>query len=175
MHPKSIKINLQKFSLFSPFCEKLRSEANSLFFALLRKIAKRSGFASQKKIWCSLRFRFAFFFEKNFAFASLSQLTFGRNLDPCSDHRRKLSGIFTKLQKFYDSTFLKKTRQMFCDAATCIRLQSFFKKFCIAEARFTSATRAILKSKRSSKCAQFNLTFSGRLWKSQRIFRMSSG
>lgn len=49
LHPWNIKINFQKFSLFS---EKLRSEAISL----------------RRKIM---------------VFASLSQSTFGRNLDPC--------------------------------------------------------------------------------------------
>ena len=54
------------------------------FFALLRKISKRNEFASQKNFRCSLRFRFAIYFKKKFAFASLSQSTFGQNLDPWS-------------------------------------------------------------------------------------------
>ena len=54
LHPKNIKINLQKFSLFSLFCEKLRCEANSLFFA------------EKNLVFASLSLRI--FFQKKFRF-----------------------------------------------------------------------------------------------------------
>ena len=55
----------KRIRFFSLYCEKLRSEVGSLRFA------------SQKKNRCSLRFRFAFFFEKNFAFAIDFRSKFG--------------------------------------------------------------------------------------------------
>ena len=64
---------LLNFRIFRRFAKNCESEANSLRFA------------SQKIIWRSLRFRFAIFFEKKFAFASLSQSIFCQNLDPCAD------------------------------------------------------------------------------------------
>ena len=58
------------------------------FFALLRKIAKRNEFASLR--FASLRrktlgVRFAFASQFISKINSLSQSTFGQNLDPCSE------------------------------------------------------------------------------------------
>ena len=67
---------LKNFRFFPFFCEKLRSEANSLFFALLRKIAKQNDFRKIFKknlVFASLSLRI-FFRKKKFAFAIFEAL-----------------------------------------------------------------------------------------------------
>jgi len=69
---KIAKANSYLIRKFWPSYEKIFQTGKIFrFFRFIAKNceAKWVRFASQKKIWCSLRFRFAFFFEKNFAFA----------------------------------------------------------------------------------------------------------
>jgi hypothetical protein len=75
----------------------------------------------------SLRFRFAFFFEKNFAFASLSHSTFRENLDPCLDYENitpyyNFVGSFFQISKiiFQKFSFSKnwcRPKVIFCNNA----------------------------------------------------------
>ena len=100
---------LLNFRIFRRIAKNCESEANSLRFA------------SQKIIWRSLRFRFAIFFEKKFAFASLSQSIFCQNLDPClgcyvwsrskNNELRSFSNFWEKFRRQYGKSIDLKYNQ----------------------------------------------------------------